>query len=183
MKYGMILEDYKQNGKLNIEKLVNEYSGYVYTIINNIVNQNLTNEDIEEIISDAFFVIWKNESNLDITTRVGPYLAGITRNLIKQKYRKSKINFDLEDYENVLTDNTDTYEIIEKQGRINAIEKSLYNLGQEDIQIFKMYYYSDLKIKDIAKKLNITEFKVKTRLYRMRKKIKKDLEEGGYSDE
>ena len=40
-----------------------------------------------------------------------------------------------------------------------------------------------LKIKNIADKLDITEFNVKSRLYRIRKKIKKELEKGGYSHE
>lgn len=36
------------------------------------------------------------------------------------------------------------------------------------------------KGKEIAKELNITEIKVKTKLHRIRKKIKKELMEGGY---
>ena len=38
------------------------------------------------------------------------------------------------------------------------------------------------KIKlEIANIMNIPEFKVKSRLYRIRKKLKKELEKGGYS--
>ena len=40
-----------------------------------------------------------------------------------------------------------------------------------------------MKIKNIADKLKVTEFNVKSRLYRIRKKIKKELEKGGYSHE
>ena len=38
-----------------------------------------------------------------------------------------------------------------------------------------------MKITEISKKLNISEFNVKSRLYRIRKKLKKELEKGGYS--
>lgn len=40
-----------------------------------------------------------------------------------------------------------------------------------------------MKINEIANILNISEFNVKSRLYRIRKKIKKELLKGGYSDE
>ena len=36
------------------------------------------------------------------------------------------------------------------------------------------------KVKEISKILNISESKVKTKLYRIRKKLKKELKEGGY---
>lgn len=54
-------------------------------------------------------------------------------------------------------------------------------MKEEDIEIFNLYYYSSMKIKEIARVLNIPEFKVKSRLHRVRKKIKKELEKGGYS--
>ena len=44
-----------------------------------------------------------------------------------------------------------------------------------------MFYYSSKSIKDIASELNITEFNVTTRLYRIRKRLRKELKkENGY---
>lgn len=60
------------------------------------------------------------------------------------------------------------------------MEKALENMKKEDNDIFELFYYAGKKIKEIAKQLNITEFKVKTRLYRIRKKIKQILEKEGY---
>ncbi|MCI8636987.1 MAG: RNA polymerase subunit sigma-24, partial [Clostridia bacterium] len=48
MKQNKILKDYIENNELNIEQIINDYSGYVYTIIKNISNQKFTQEDIEE---------------------------------------------------------------------------------------------------------------------------------------
>ena len=58
MKQYKILEDYVENEQLNIEQVIKDYSGYVYTAIINI-SENLSNEDIEEILSDVFFIFWK----------------------------------------------------------------------------------------------------------------------------
>ena len=55
-------------------------------------------------------------------------------------------------------------------------------MKENDIFIFNLYYYSAMKISEIANILNISEFNVKSRLYRIRKKVKKELQKGGYSD-
>ena len=38
-----------------------------------------------------------------------------------------------------------------------------------------MYYYLEKSIKDIAKELNMTETNVKTKLHRIRKKIRREM--------
>ena len=45
-----------------------------------------------------------------------------------------------------------------------------------DKKVFLDFYYSSKSIKGIAKKYNISEFSVKQRLYRIRKKIKKEAQ-------
>ena len=55
-------------------------------------------------------------------------------------------------------------------------------MKENDIFIFNCYYYSSMKMKEIADALNTSEFNVKTKLYRIRKKIKNDLTKGGYND-
>ena len=91
---------------------------------------------------------------------------------------ENKLN--IVDYENTLAYKNVIYETYENRNKIKLIEKSLENMKEEEKQIFKLYYYYGKKIKQIAKKLNITEFNVKTKLFRIRKKIKKDLMKGGY---
>ena len=62
------------------------------------------------------------------------------------------------------------------------MEKTVKTMKDDDIFIFNCYYYSSMKINEIANVLNVSEFNVKSRLYRIRKKIKKELAKGGYSD-
>ena len=59
------------------------------------------------------------------------------------------------------------------------VEQKVKGLKDIDIKIVNLFYYSSISIKDIAKKLNISELNVKTRLHRIRKKIKKELDNGG----
>ncbi len=71
--------------------------------------------------------------------------------------------------------------LLEQREKIDLIEKTLMKLKKEDIEVFNLYYYSGRKNKEISKILNISEFAVKQKIYRIRKRIKKDLEKGGYS--
>ena len=55
------ISEYYRNNELNLEIVIDEYSGYVYKIIENMAIQYLSKEDIEEIISDTFVVLWKKQ--------------------------------------------------------------------------------------------------------------------------
>lgn len=87
------IDKYIENDALNIEKVINEYSGYIYIIVKNLAKETISKEDIEEIISDVFVKFWNNREKLDKTKPIKNYLAGITKNLIKLKYRKIQIGF------------------------------------------------------------------------------------------
>lgn len=171
---------YIENSELDIEKIINDYSGYIYIIVKNMTKEILSNEDMEEIISDVFVVFWNNRLKIDKTKPIKSYLSGITKNLVRLKYRKIQFNYNLEDYENNLVNKLSVEESYEMNEGNNLIEKALENMKEEDREIFLLYYYESKKIKEISKDLNISESKVKTKLHRIRKKLKKELEKGGY---
>lgn len=180
MKKNKILKDYMENKELNIEQIINDYSGYIYTIIKNVSNQEFKKEDIEEMISDTFFVLWKNANKMNENDQLSSYLFGVINIIIKKKKRKIKVDFNIEDYENILQEQSKVDEIYENKNKIEIMEKVLENMSKEDNDIFELFYYAGKKIKEIAKQLNVTEFKVKTRLFRIRKRLKQSLEKEGY---
>ena len=56
---------------------------------------------------------------------------------------------------------------------IGNIEDILEKLNDLDLKIVNSFYYSSKSIKEIASELHISKTNVTTRLYRIRKKIKK----------
>lgn len=169
------IKHYIKNNELDLEKIINEYSSYTATIINNMARDNLNNEDKEEIVSEVFFILWKNKNKLDINKYLSSYIAGITRNVVKEYLRKTKVNFDIFDYENSLC-SYDKIDLLDNSvEEIGKIEKKLENMKEIDKKIFLDFYYSSKSIKDIAKEQKISEFSVKQRLYRIRNKIKKEV--------
>lgn len=173
------IEFFEEDGVLNIEKLINTYNFYIYKILSNRISNEL---DIEEILSDVFIIFWKKYNKLSGNTEVKPYLIGITKNLIKQKYRDYSINFeDIELYDNDIKEDAVIEDIIENKEKAKIIADSLTRIKEIDKQIFIMFYYHQKKVKEIAKSLKISEAKVKIILHRVRKFIRKNLKERGYN--
>ena len=177
------LKDYLVKGKLDIDKLIDDFYGYVYMIVKNGISVFITNEDMEEIISDVFVAIWKNSINLLEKTDIKHYLAGITKNVIKNKYRNTEINFSISDYEETLIDNYSIEKTIEENEQNTIISNTLKTLKPEEYKIFILYYYNSKSIKEIANELNFSISNIKTILHRVRNKIKRNLDNGGYGYE
>lgn len=176
----MKIKDYMKNGKVDIDKIIDDFYGYVYIIVKNGVSIAITDEDIEEIISDIFLAIWKNNTNLLKTIEIKPYLIGIAKNVIRNKYRNTELNFSISDYEENVIDNCKIEEIIEQKEQDKIIQNTLQQLNDKEYKIFIMFYYEAKTIKEIAKLVNLSTTNVKTILHRVRKKIRKNLENGGY---
>lgn len=169
------IRHYIKNNELDLERIINEYLAYTATIISNMAQDRLNNEDKEEIASEVFFILWKNKNKLDINKCLSSYIAGITRNVVKEYLRKIRLDFNISDYENSLY-NYDKIDFLDSNvEEINRIENKLENMKEIDKKIFLDFYYFSKSIKDIAKEQGISEFNVKQRLYRIRNKIKKEV--------
>ena len=165
-----LIYEYIKDDELELDKLMDDFEAYVRTIIKNMSNDNLSYEDKEEILSDTFFILWKNKEK--INTSVEAYIAGITRILVKEKLRKRKITYDISEYENIISDFGKVEEdILENE----IISKSINGLKKKDIEILMMFYYHSKTTKEIAEELNLSEINVRSRLFRIRNKIRKEL--------
>ena len=179
MKEKKELKNYIINKRIDLDKIVNDYTPYIRKVIQNMVGNNLTEEDKEEIILDTFFVLWKRYNENFKINSLDSYMAGITRNLIKEKLKSIKYNIDINQCENLIDySNLETY--TQEREEINELYRKINNLKEVDIKIMNMFYYYAKSIKDIAKELKTSEVNVKTRLHRIRKKIKQELKKGGF---
>lgn len=174
------IDDYFINDILQIENLMNDYTNYILKIIRNF-SINLPEEDTEEIILDVFLALWNNQDKLIRDCNMSAYIAGITKNLIKKKYKKLKNVENIEDYDEKLV-SLDNIELEYSETEKNrAILEEINKMDKDDKKIFIAYYYDKKRIKEIAIMFNFSEAKVKSRLFRIRKKLKKVLRERGYS--
>lgn len=152
------------NIQFNIELVIDEYSNYIFKIVDNVVGTSLPYQDKEEIVSDVFYLLWKNQNN--IQSNLKSYIGTIARNCSYEKLRKNKITFEY-------TEVQDISNLVEYDN-ILIIKEKLNKLTAEEKNIFYLYYVDGLKIKDISKKLNKNISAIKIRLFRIRKKLKED---------
>lgn len=163
-----------------------KYNNYIFKISYNILGKH---EEAEECVNDTYMALWNkippNKPNSFIA-----FIGKLIRNISLDKYqylkaKKRNNSFDLslsELNECIPSNNTiDNYLKSIELGKI--ISKFLNTCKKTDKLIFiRRYWYSD-SINNISIKFNFSNSKVKSILYRTRKKLKLYLESEVYSDE
>ena len=148
------------------------YDHYFNIIYNWSVKKTNNREDAEDLTNSIFLAIFEY-LNKDIEVKkIENLIWKIARNIWctkAKKYIKEKNNISYDEtyeygYEDITIDKIIYKEII------NEIDN--YNLRENEIKVFKLYYIKDLSIKEIKEKLNITESSIKYYLFNARKKIK-----------
>ncbi len=158
------------NINFNIEVIIDEYSNYVFKIINNIVGTSLSYQDKEEMISDVFYLLWKNQNN--INKDIKSYLGVIARNCAYSRLRAIKNNFE---YNDLLFTDEGMQDYWKRQEYVLIIKQKIAKLSPNEQEIFYLFYVQGYKIREIAQSLNIKSTHVKVILFRVRKKLKEDI--------
>ena len=121
--------------------------------------------DAEDILQNTFLKLWKNSKPFVDNIHIDKWLTVVcineSKNNIKNLFRvHNELNIEVLD--KTTFDNENQYDIF------NAI----MSLPKNERTVIHLFYYEDLKTKEIAKMLKISESAVKTRLNRARNKIK-----------
>ena len=153
-----LLHNLKKRNRNSLDDIIKIYTPYVSVIVYNTVGCKLSKEDMEEIVSDTFFLLWQNSLNIDETKgNMRSYLATIARNTSKNKLRKYHSN-------EVLNEQIISSDLTPQDNIIKAEN------GHE-------------KIKTISKAMNISLSTVKTKLYRGKQKLKNTIIKRRANDE
>ena len=165
----------------------------LYIILRQIGN-TMEKEDIEEVVSDVFFAIWKQADKINIDNsdswNLKAYLASIAKKKAINKLRqKSKLNIipfenntykkdsDVSDdyierqvYENSAGivqsryDNPEDY-VVNKE-RMEQVGEAIRALKSPDKDIFMQYHYDGMTINEISSNYGINENTIKSKLFR-----------------
>ena len=155
----------KNDINFKIETIIDEYSNYVFKIVNNIVGNSLPYQDKEEIASDVFYLLWKNQNK--ISSDIKSYLGVVTRNCCYSRMRKEKSFVELND--NLYLDEKMSID------EIIIIKQKIQKLDEKEKELFILYYVDGYKIKEMAKMLKMSTNSIKIKLYRIRKKLKEEV--------
>ena len=162
-----------------LSEIIRRYTPYVYAIARNILSPALPREDIEETVSDVFCSVWYSRDKLE-PGKLKPWLAVTARNAARDRLRKLRLSFPLED--DILDLNIpDMEETLAEQELAAACRRAVDSMGEPDREIFQRRYFLYQKTEDIARDMGLGHSAVRSRLLRGRTKLRKYLEERGWA--
>lgn len=175
-----IIELYFQRNEDAISETRHKYDGYCASIAFNIL---ASFEDTQECVSDVYLKTWNAIPPTRPQSLKG-FLGRITHNLALDRYRQKKskkysvfsdVMAELEIP--VLEEPGEALERKELASTISAFIRALPPVKQK-IFLLRYWYYEP--IRTISLETGLKEDRIKTDLYRMRKKLNVYLEQEGY---
>ena len=162
-----VLQD---NDARAFETLMKRYTSQVYAASIRLVKDE---DNAQEVTQMAFIQAyrqldsWRGENFGAWVTIIANHIA--LRMLEKEKRRATE----------PLDDNTDapdeTYDE-QKEQRLQALEAAVEQLPETDRQIIRWHYYDNIPLQTIAQRVGQTENNIKVRMYRIRERIKKQMQ-------
>ena len=183
MEDEQIVDLYWQRSDLAISETNQKYGRYCHTIAYNICG---TEEDAEECVNDTWFRAW-NLMPDQRPTILSAFLGRITRNfainLIKTKNRikrgGGKAVLALDELEECIPGGRNPEQALEEKQLEKAIGRFVSQLPQPEKTIFVLRYWRVAPIDEIAEKLQFSKGKIKSSLFRTRRKLRDYLQEEG----
>ena len=129
----------------------------------------------QDLTSDTFF---KAYLSIDEVSYIKYWLFRVCRNLYLDSIRKQR-EYSREDIsDKVQSPEVDILDQIIETEEKRQIYDLVIRLSDSYREILILYYYCGFSVKDISSNHSISVSSVKTTLYRARKKLRRELEEG-----
>lgn len=179
VKENMLISFLKNDEVSALETIIEDFSGYVSTVIRNFSRGRLSYEDIEELAADVFIKLWQNRKRLETDCGLKPYISAIARNLVKNRFRMlSPVAEDIEDIKAV--SDFDLAQSVEISQILHCLSNGLSKVTKKQKEIFMRFYFYGEKTSEIGQKMNLKDSTVRCELTRARSKLKKYLNERGF---
>ncbi len=135
-------------------------------------------DEIDDVVSEIFLALCNKVDKSGLPENPKTWLYGVTKNLIKKKYKKSyrerQTIVSLTDFEGTTTDDWDFVKEIEDRNILYQL-MDIYDgkLKEKEKALLKYIYIDHLKMKEIAEIFHTNEQAVKQKYYRLRKRMYK----------
>jgi len=131
----------------------------------------------EEIVQDVFFAYYRQQERFEQRSSLKTYLVKITVHKSHDYLRswKNKRHILFEKLHIGVSKRSPEINLIEKDER-RIVTVALFELPINYREVIILYYYQELKVREIAEVLACTESTVKTRLRRARQILQEKLD-------
>ena len=184
MRDAEIVALYWQRDPQAIEETDSKYGSYCRAIALRICQNR---EDAEECVNDTWLSAW-NAMPDKRPDRLSPFLGRISRNHAldhvekrgRQKRGGGELELALAELENCVYRNTSAETALEEKELEAAVRRFLSSLPDTERRVFLARYFYVLPVAEIAKSCGCGESRIKSMLFRIRRRLRGALEKEGY---
>ena len=186
MEDNAIIKLYWERDETALAETERKYAGYCHSVANGILRNS---EDAQECVNDTWLRTW-NAIPTARPTMLRTFLGKITRNLSLNALEKQNADkrgaglftVALSEIEECVPDGKPGSEkFIDDEAVTQVINRFLGKLASEQRKVFVRRYWYMSSLEEIACDYRLSVGKVKSILFRLRGKLKKDLEKEGIS--
>lgn len=176
-----LLEYIINRNELAFEEVVDRYAKSLYFLAYRFLYSKELSEDI---VQECFIKIWQNPEKFNVTkASAKTYFYKITINLCIDYKRKNKncvvfLN-DGADNEIVGTDKNAEEHLLKTEAEKNLF-KAMQKLPKKQEVALSLYYFKELKQKEVAEIMSVSVKNVEILIFRAKKNLQKELE--GYDE-
>lgn len=175
------------NDKILIELLRNNktdkafgklYKGYP-KIERLITSKGGTKSDAQDVFQEALIILYRKVTTSDftLTSQLSTYLYSVSRFLWKDELIKSK-RIQQQDFKlDLIPDEITELELLmEKENKLKQVEEILQSITEKCREILQLFYFKELKMREISVKLGYSSEKVaKTQKYKCMEEAKRKI--------
>lgn len=158
------------------------YGSSVKTICKGIL-AGQTEQDIEEAIAETFVRLWRYGKSFKATpeTSLKSYIYSIARNASIDKLKAIHgEEVSMEAIENFqLQDDLDIEDFVIHQEEAGLVKQVIYDLDEPERSIFVLRYFYELKVREVAERLQLPVKTVENKLHRTKAVLKAEFKEKG----
>ncbi len=169
-----------KNPEKGLEKIMDQYMSYVYTIVYGKLSTVCNKEDIEECVSNIFCEVYQTRNIIDLEKgSLKSYLAVLSKRTAIDTFRKLRNvpnNVSLDEFEHdwIASDTNIENDVIKSEVSDLLIQE-IKALGEPDSQIIIRKYYFGQTSKMISKALGIKENTINKKVSRALIKLREAL--------
>lgn len=184
MEDSKIVDLYWQRCELAIDETQRKYGGYCLSIAKNILQEP---EDARECVNDTYLAAW-NAIPPARPAVLSAFLGKLTRRISVDRWRllhakkrgSGIVPLALEELAQCIPAESDPAKEVEAKELAEAVNRFLDMLPYTERKVFLMRYFDMADMKQIETSFKMSSSKLKSMLYRIRKKLRMHLQEEGY---
>lgn len=182
MEDAAILDLYNRRSEQAIFETADKYGPYCGAVARNILT---VPEDVEECLSDTWLAAW-NDIPPSRPNCLRAYLGRLTRNLAITRWRYTHaekryagLEVLLSELEDCIPARGGVEERLEQRELSRLLSAWLDSLSEADRRLFVRRYWYGAAVKDLAREAGLRDNLMAQRLFRLRRGLKKRLEQEG----